>query len=111
MSRAVYSARFIAVQGLTGSSSSVVVPTGHVYVVKQLTMYTNPTFAPARGFFVDETSGATLFSAATAAGTPGWFGFFGSLVFDEGQAFHWKASISGTDAIDVGAFGYDLTSS
>lgn len=106
-----FSVPFIKVQGLTGSSPTVVVPSGHVYVVKQLTLYANPTLAPARGFFRDLGSGATLFSAGTQAGTPGWFGFFGSLTFVAGESFRWEAGVTLGDAVDVYAGGYDLTSS
>jgi hypothetical protein len=109
MARQLYSVRFLAIQGLGGSSSSVTVPAGHVYVVRQLTFYSNPTFGVARGFFEDDTSGAALFAAAATPGTPFWAGFFGALVFEAGQGFHWHASVTPTDGIDVYAGGYDLT--
>ena len=109
MSHPIYSTRFICLQGVTGNSGTVTVPVGKVYIVKQLTFYSNPLLAPARGFFVDEQSGAALFGAATNAGTPAWFGFYGQLVFEAGQGFHWHAEVSIGDAIDVGAFGYVLS--
>lgn len=104
----LFSTRFIAQQGLSGSSEIVTVPQGHLFVVKQLTMYANPLLAPARGFFRDLESGAALFSAATTTGTPGWFGFYGALTFESGQSFQWHAEVELTDAIDVYAGGYDL---
>lgn len=83
-------------------------PAGHTYVVKQLTMYANPLLATARGHFRSVSSGATLFSAGTQAGTPGWFGFYGALVFEPGESFQWTADVTVGDAIDVYAGGYDL---
>jgi len=109
MARPVFSRQFISVQGLQGNSPTIVVPPDHVYVVKQLTMYTNPLLAPARGFFRDLGSGAALFSAGTTGANPGWFGFYGALVFEPGMSFRWEANITLTDAIDVSASGYDLT--
>ena len=85
------------------------VPAGHVYSIKQLTLYSNPLLEPSRGFFMDVDTGATLFSCGTQAGTPGWFGFYGELVFTEGQSFTWKVTAGIGDAADVGAFGFDLT--
>jgi hypothetical protein len=77
-------------------------------VVKQLTLYTNPLFGPARGYFRDLASGATLFSAGTTGADPGWFGFYGAIVFGAGSSFRWEASVNATDGIDVYAGGYDL---
>lgn len=79
-----------------------------MYVVKQLTMYTNPLFGPARGFFMDLASGATLFSGGTTGEAPGWFGFYGAIAFNAGSSFAWYADVNGTDGIDVYAGGYDL---
>lgn len=109
MARPLYSVRFLAIQNLSGTSSSVTVPTGHRYVVRQITFYCNPTFGAGRYFFEDDTSGAALFSDGTNPGTPKWSGFFGALVFDEGQAFHFHAAMTLSDAVDVYAGGYDLT--
>lgn len=108
MARPIYSFGWIYHQGLQGASDTIQVPEGHVYVVKQLTMYTNPLFGPARGYFRDVLSGATLFSAGTTGESPGWFGFYGALVFAAGNQFRWEASVNGTDGIDVYAGGYDL---
>lgn len=108
MSR-VFSASFITQQGLNGNSSTVTVPAGHTYVIKQLTWYSNPLLTPTRGFFRDLGSGATFFSCATVTGTPAWFGFYGALVFPEGSSFRWEVSAALTDGADVYAGGYDLT--
>jgi hypothetical protein len=104
----LYSQRFLAVQGLNGDTATVTVPAGFVYIVRQATFYSNPLVSPARGFLVDEDSGAALFSCGTAAGTPAWFGFFGALVFEEGQRFHWKVTAGLGDGADVYAGGYAL---
>lgn len=77
-------------------------------MVKQLTFYANPLLGAARGNFVNDDSGATLFACGTQAGTPAWFGFYGALCFNPGQSFHWEANVEVTDAIDVYAGGYDL---
>ncbi len=108
MSRLVYSTKFYSFQGLNNPGTIITVPAGHVYVVKQLTFYSSAVLAPCRGFFIDVDSGATLFSAAVNAGTPGWFGFFGTLVFEPGQSFRWSVSAALTDGADVSAHGYDL---
>lgn len=83
-------------------------PTGHVFIVKQLTWYSNPFLGTTRGFFRDLGSGATLFSCATQAGTPGWFGFYGALAFPAGRSFRWETSATATDGADIYAGGYDL---
>jgi hypothetical protein len=105
----VYSTRFTVQQGLNGIGTTITVPAGYVYVVKQLTVYADPTLGTARAFFRDLVSGATLFSAAVPIGTPGWFGFYGTLVFETGQTFRWETSTILTDAMDVGAWGFALT--
>lgn len=109
MARNVYSRRFIALQGLAGTSSSVKVPDGEVWVIKQLTAYMNPLLAVSRAFFQDDDSGAALWSAGTTAQNPGWFGFYGALVFEPGEGFHWHADVTFPDAVDVYAGGYTLT--
>lgn len=108
MAARLYSTRFISTQGLDGSGADVVVPVGHVYVVKQLTFYTDPVFGSVFGRFKDQTTGATLFACGAPDLAPAWFGFYGTLTFLEGQSFHWEVSASISDAADVGAFGYDL---
>lgn len=111
MSRPVYSTQFYAAKGLVGDGSLITVPPGHTYVVKQLTFYSNPTFGVCRGFFKDDDSGADLFSCAATSGAPGWFGFFGTLVFGPGQSFFWHVDRFGSDDADVSAHGFDLTDS
>jgi hypothetical protein len=107
--RNVYSQRFLAIKGLSSTSSSVVVPDGFVYVIKQLTAYMNPLLAVSRVFLEDDVSGAALWSAGTSANAPGWFGFYGALAFEPGEGFHWHADVTFPDAVDVYAGGYTLT--
>ncbi len=109
MAHPVFSRRFIAEQGLSTTGSTVTVPAGHVYVVKQVTMYMDPSFGITRAFFEDDTSGAALFSGGTNIGTPAWFGLYGALVFEAGQGFHFHVAASPGDGVDVFASGYDLT--
>jgi hypothetical protein len=87
-----------------------VVPEGRTFIVKQLTFYANPLLSPARGFFRDLDSGASLFSAGTSAGQPAWFGFYGALVFTSGRSFRWEVEAELTDGADVYVGGYDLES-
>jgi hypothetical protein len=108
MAQSVFSTRFLAQAGLAGTGVSVLVPAGHVYIVKQVTMYASPSIGPIRMFLEDDTTGAALFSAATQAGTPGWFGLYGALVFEPGQGFHFQIDAFPTDAADVYCGGYDL---
>jgi hypothetical protein len=106
----LYSQRFYVAQGLNGNGPVITVPAGHRYVIKQLTFYSNPLLAPARGFFQDVASGASLFAGAAATGTPTWNGFYGQLVFDAGDEFRWYVDAVLTDGADVAAFGYDFSS-
>jgi hypothetical protein len=105
----LYSQRFYAHQGLSGTGPSITVPAGHVYVVRQITMYMSPSVGITRAFFQDGASGAALFAAAATVEHPEWFGFYGALVFDEGSTFHFQVDAFPTDAADVYAGGYDLT--
>lgn len=108
MARTLYSKRFFSAAGVTGTSSSVIVPAGHVYVVKQVTLYMDPQFGQCRAFFEDDVGGGALFSGATNIGTPAWFGFYGALVFEPGDGFHFQVNVSPTDGCDCYAGGYDL---
>lgn len=109
MSRAIYSSRFLSQQGLAGTGPSITVPPGYVYIVKQITFYSDPTFGQVHAFFQDDSSGAALFSAGWNPGTPEWFGFYGQLVFEPGDAFHFQVGVLVGDAVDVYAGGYILT--
>lgn len=109
MTQPIYSARFIAQAGLSGTGAPVTVPSGFVYVVKQVTIYMDPSFGVSRAFFQDGRSGAALFSSGTNIGTPLWAGFYGALVFEVGDSFHFQVDVSGSDGADVYAGGYVLT--
>jgi hypothetical protein len=76
----VYSTRFITTKGLSGTGSSYTVPAGLVAVVKEVSI--------------------------TA---PLWFGFYGGIVFEPGQGFHFQVNNSFGEAADVSAHGYLLT--
>lgn len=104
----LYSRRFIAQQGLSGAGGSITVPAGRVYVVKQVTIYSSP-LAAVRAFFEDDTSGAALFSGTFTGTSGGWVGFYGALVFEAGQGFHFQVDATFLDAADVYAGGYDLS--
>lgn len=106
----LYSRRFIVAHGLSGSSAAVVVPTGRVYIVKQLTAYMSSTLGTIDAFFHDLGSGAALFHAGVSAGGGGWFGFYGALVFEAGDSFGWDVSVTLGESADVFASGYDLSS-
>jgi hypothetical protein len=108
MAHTVFSKRFITAAGVSGTGPSVTVPAGHVYVVKQVTMYMDPSFGIIRAFFQDDASGAALFSEGTNIGTPLWAGLFGSLVFEPGDAFHFQVNGFLGDSVDCYAGGYDL---
>jgi hypothetical protein len=104
----LYSKRFLAQQGLAGTGGSVTVPAGHVYVVKQVTLYCSALLGQVHMFFEDDVSGAALFSGAVNPGTPEWFGFYGALVFEPGDGFHFQVDVTPGDEADVYAGGYDL---
>jgi hypothetical protein len=109
MSRPVYSTRFLAQQGLSGTGPSITVPAGHVYVIKQVTFFMSALLGQMHAFLEDDASGAALFAGAVNPGTPEWFGFFGSLTFLPGDGFHFQVDAVPTDAADVYCGGYDLT--
>lgn len=108
MPRQLYSKRFDIQAGLAGTSPSITVPAGHVYVVKQITFYMNPSLGQARAFFEDDGSGVALFSDGTNIGTPLWAGFYGAMVFEEGEAFHFHTAVTPGDGVDCYVGGYDL---
>jgi hypothetical protein len=108
LARQLYSRRFLAHSGLSGTGPSVTVPAGHVYVVKQLTGYIDPSFGILRCYFQDGASGAALFSFGQSPGNPEWFGFYGALVFEAGDSFHWQVTGTIGDSADLYAGGYDL---
>lgn len=105
----LYSKRFLAQQGLSGTGASIVVPVGRVYIVKQVTIYMDPAFGITRAFFEDDTSGAALFTGQQTIGNPEWFGLYGALVFEAGMGFHFQVDASPGDGADVYAGGYDLS--
>lgn len=114
MATPIYSQRFIAIQGLGGASPIVTVPDGEVWIVKQLTFYSDPTLATVYGRFKDPSVGATLFAAASGTSSlgtplPTWAGFYGAIVFNPGQQLQWETSSSLGDTADVYAGGYVLT--
>lgn len=111
MATHVFSARFFAAQGLTGTGPSVTVPAGRRYVVKQVTMYATPLLAQTAVFLEDDTSGAALFASRFLIDAGGWVGFFGSVVFEAGDGFHFQVNNTLGEGADVYAGGYDLDAS
>jgi hypothetical protein len=79
-----------------------------VAIVKQVTLYCSALLGQVHMFLEDNTSGAALFSAAVNPGTPEWFGFYGALVFNAAQGFHFQVDGTPGDAADVYAGGYLL---
>lgn len=108
MARPLFSRRFIAAAGLSGTGPSVTVPAGHVYVVKQVTIYATPLLALTSAFFEDDTTGAALFQGRFTLNAGGWVGFYGALVFEAGQGFHFQVNNALGEQADVYAGGYDL---
>jgi hypothetical protein len=108
MSRPAYSKRFLVRAGLSGNSESVTVPDGRVYVIKQITFYAN-VISPTAAFLEDDVSGAALFSARFTGDLGGWQGFYGALVFEPGDGFHFTVDTGPLDAVDCFCSGYDLS--
>lgn len=106
----VFSKRFLVQKGLSGAGASVTVPAGHTYIIKQLTVYGNATIADINAFLEDDATGAALFDGLIPAGKNGWAGFYGAIVCEAGDAFHFNVTSTAGDAADVFASGYDLTS-
>lgn len=109
MALPVFSHRFIAQQGLTGTGESISVPEGVVYVVKQVTIYASPILGQTAVFFQDDASGAALFASRFSIDQGGWVGFYGALVFDSGDGFHFQVDNTAGEHADVYAGGYVLT--
>jgi hypothetical protein len=84
------------------------VPPGHRYVIKQLTAYANPLLGPWSADFRSVSSGETRWAAGGADGQAAWFGFYGSLVFLQGEQFQFHVFVTPTDSVDVYAGGYDF---
>jgi hypothetical protein len=80
-----------------------------VYVVKQITLYMASLLGQMHAFFQDDSSGAALFAGAVNPGTPEWFGFYGQMVFEPGDGFHFQVDVTPGDSADVFCCGYDLT--
>lgn len=104
----IYSKRFLVAHGLAGTTATITVPTGHVYIVKQLTIWMNSTAGSIDAYFHDAGSGAALFHGGVAGGGAAWFGFYGALVFEAGDSFNWEVIETLGEAADVFASGYDL---
>lgn len=104
----VYSKRFYALQGLSGTGASVIVPPTRVYVVKQLTVYASPLLGLTTVFFEDESTGAALWAQDATIGSPVSGSFYGSFVFEAGQGFHFQVDSGFGEGADVYAGGYDL---
>lgn len=105
----IYSKRFVAVQGLSGTGASVICPAGRVYIVKQLTIYASPLLGLTTVFFEDDASGAALWAQDATIGSPVSGTFFGSFVFTAGEGFHYQVDNGFGEAADVYAGGYDLS--
>lgn len=88
------------------------VPSGHVYIVKQLTSYGNPLLNVQ--VFFEQTAGAvgtpSLWAIQHTGLAASWFGFYGHLVFLPGETFRFQVNAGPGDAADVSAHGYDLLS-
>lgn len=104
----IYSKPFVVQKGLSGAGSSVVVPAGRVYIVKEVTIYASPLLGLTTIFLEHEPTGAALIAQDASLTSSLWFGFFGSLVFDAGEGFHFQVNSSFGEAADVSAHGYDL---
>lgn len=111
MARQVYSKRFISEQGASGTGTSVTVPAGHTYVVKTVLAYSNPFVGTLKVFFQDDTSGAALLNANAGIGGDLRLVYYGAIVFEEGDGFHFQVDATGLDKADVFASGYDLINS
>lgn len=109
MARALYSQRFLVQPGLSGTGPSFIVPTGFRAIVKQVTLYAAPLLANTAAFFEHEPSGAALFAERFNINAGGWAGFYGALVFDAGEGFHFQVNNAAGEAADVYAGGYLLS--
>jgi hypothetical protein len=105
----LYSQRFFAQAGLSGTGGSVIVPTGYVYIVKQVTIYAAPLLAQTAVFLEDENTGAALFAARFVVNQGGWVGFYGAIVFEAGGGIHFQVNNAVGESADVYAGGYVLT--
>lgn len=84
-------------------------PLGHVYVVRFITIYSNPTVGNMNVFFQDDVSGAALVHVGANLGNTISFTLDCHLVFLNGGGFHFQVNNAFGDVADVSACGYDLT--
>lgn len=107
----VYSTRFFTEQGLGGTGASVIVPTGHVYVVRYVTWYASVGLAPLVAFLEDDATNAALANATWQPGEAASKNFDCRIVFLAGTGFHVQVNptVGFTDKADVSISGYDLT--
>ena len=92
-------------------SGLVVVPTGHVYVVKTLACFAAPLVGEIRILFRSTSSGATIWHQRIGEFETDSRQLVGChLAFEEGEGFNFQVICTAPDAADVFASGFDLTS-
>lgn len=111
MSSPVYSKQFFRESGVTGTSSSVVVPEGHVYIVRFVAIYCNAPAGPTTVFFEDDESGGALLWASSDEANPIHVAQDCRFVFEADQGFHFQVNntVGFDNSADCFAAGYDLT--
>jgi hypothetical protein len=100
---AVYSVKFFELHGLNGVSS-VTVPAGHNYIVRDLDVYCDNSGAGGTFFFKGNQS-QTIWHLSLAAFATTDGQWRGRQVFPAGQSF----SVVADTNSDVTVSGYDLT--
>lgn len=109
MPQNVYSTRFITTKGLSGTGASYTVAAGLVAVVKEITVYASPLLGLTTVFFEDDLTGAAFWAQDATVGSPVTGSFYGGIVFEPGQGFHFQVNNAFGEAADVSAHGYLLT--
>ena len=103
----VYSRPFISKQGAS-APETVVVPAGHVWVVKMITSYANPAFGSITVAFRNFTTGCLHWRHETALLTHHDEQVPLTIAFLQGEEFGFSIGTFVGDSADVFAGGYDL---
>lgn len=102
----IYSVRFIAVKGLTGTSSYTV-PAGMVAIVRDVdTFIGTPTGVNA--LFLHGEHGQAMWWTSATIGQSQYASWRGRQVVEAGLTFDVQASVGALDAYDVTVSGYLL---
>jgi hypothetical protein len=105
----VYSTRLLTLPGVLGTSTSYTVAEGFVAIVKAVTVYSSGSAFDISAFLEDDATGAALLYWSWGAAQPAYHSYYGGIVFEAGEGFHFQVDTAGSAGVDCSASGYLLT--